>query len=142
MKNVALVEPLIETCPTRGILAKDCIFKKFDMKTIKKEDLSFNVPFELIPDQDNTMHAFVLWFDAFFDCSSKKIRFTTSPYHDETCYYQTVCYLNDPVEVQDKVSIKGSIAMKPNKDNERNEDIKIEFDANGKHYLQVYLLKV
>lgn len=142
MKKVALVEPLIETCPTNGILAKDCLFKTFDMKTIKKEDLTFTAPFELLPDQDNTMHAFVFWFDVFFDCPSKKIRFTTSPYHDETCYYQTIFYLNDPIDVKDKVPVKGAISMKPNKDNEKNEDVQIEFDANEKHYLQFYLLKI
>lgn len=142
MKKVALVEPLIESCPTRGILAKDCLFKTFDMKTIKKEDLSFNAPFELLPDQDNIMHSFVIWFDVFFNCPHKTIRFTTSPYHDETCYYQTICYLNDPIEVHSNVPIKGSISMKPNKDNERNEDVKIEFDSNGKHYSQYYLLKI
>ena len=75
MQEVALVEPLIETCPTNGILAKECILKKFDMKTIKQDDLSFTEPFKLTPKSNNTLHAFVLWFDVTFNGPNQKVLF-------------------------------------------------------------------
>lgn len=143
MQKVALVEPLIETCPTDGILAKEVVLKRFDMKTITLEDISFTAPFELHPDVNNILHAFVFWFDVLFKGTGKPIKFSTSPYYHETCYYQTVCYLNDPISVNTDSSITGTVSMKPNNENPRNEDMKIEFDnMQGQHYTQSYLLKV
>ncbi|OHS99952.1 protein arginine N-methyltransferase [Tritrichomonas foetus] len=142
LQKVALVEPLVETCPIDGILSKEVVFKKFDMKTITTDDLVFTAPFELQPNQDNTLHAFVFWFDATFEGPQKSVKFTTSPYMKTTFYYQTVFYLNDPINVKRGVPVKGAISMKPNKDNERNEDIKIEFEEEGKQFSQCYLLKI
>ncbi|KAH0795070.1 S-adenosyl-L-methionine-dependent methyltransferase [Histomonas meleagridis] len=142
MKKEALLEPLIDTCPTDGILCGECVVKEFDSLTVKLEDLSFTAPFTLLPSESNTAHAFVIWFDCFFRGPECSFVFSTSPYFKSTDYQQVVCYLNKPVRVVPGDLIDGELSMRQNEQNPRNEDIQISFIHNGKKYTQSYQLKV
>lgn len=47
IKEIALKEPLVDCVELRSVATQPCAIRHIDIKTVKKEDLSFKVPFEL-----------------------------------------------------------------------------------------------
>lgn len=142
IKKWALVEPLIDTCPTSGIITDECQMSFFDMKTAKLQDFTFTDRFTLISSEKDTVHAFVVWFDVFFVGTEKTLALSTSPYHQSTVYSQTIFYLNSPISVVPNTVIDGQFSMKPDEADHRNQHIQIEFACEGRKYSQQYFLKV
>ena len=100
IKEIALKEPLVDCVELRSVATQPCAIRHIDIKTVKKEDLSFKVPFELkatrndcthcpaLLDHVSTLltadpadiHAFLGWFDISFSCCHKPIQFSTGPH--------------------------------------------------------------
>lgn len=111
IKEVALREPLVDTVDLKAVVTRPCQFKvrdisatmsvssyivqQIDLKTAKKEDLTFEAPFSLkaerndcgsgdtflgtISDLITDIHAFLSWFDVEFSSLHVPIRFSTGP---------------------------------------------------------------
>ena len=47
IKEIALREPLVDCVELRSVATQPCAIRHIDIKTVKKEDLTFKVPFEL-----------------------------------------------------------------------------------------------
>jgi protein arginine N-methyltransferase 1 len=47
IKEIALKEPLVDCVELRAVATQPAAIKHIDIKTVKKEDLAFKVPFEL-----------------------------------------------------------------------------------------------
>lgn len=47
MKEIALREPLVDTVDLKNVVSHPCAVKHIDIRTAKKEDLTFKVPYEL-----------------------------------------------------------------------------------------------
>ncbi|KAJ1959057.1 Nuclear SAM-dependent mono-and asymmetric methyltransferase [Dipsacomyces acuminosporus] len=107
-------------------------FKTIDILTVKKEDLTFTVPFELTINRDDYVHAFLSWFDIEFRACHKPVRFSTGPFAKYTHWKQTVFYTADTLTVCKGDVIKGSLSCAPNAENPRDLDITIDYELDGK----------
>ncbi|OHT17353.1 hypothetical protein TRFO_41095 [Tritrichomonas foetus] len=141
IKNWALLEPLIETCPEKQIVTDDSTLIEFDLNKVKSEDLAFKAPFKLYPLEPIKCHAFVVWFDVTFEGPENTVLLTTSPFEAPTHWTQTIFYLNEPVQLDDEHPIEGFFHIKPNDVNPRDQDITIEFSVLGKQYIQHYKMR-
>lgn len=76
----------------RSVATQPCAIRHIDIKTVKKEDLSFKVPFELKATRNDCecdfrvtlahrtdVHAFLGWFDIVFSKCHKPVQFSTGP---------------------------------------------------------------
>lgn len=142
MKKEAFYEPLIDNCPSSGVLCGEYIVKVFDSYTVKQEDIDFTAGFNLIPCETNTAHAFIIWFDLLFCGPERSFSFSTSPFCEQTEYNQIVCYLHEPIKLSCGDLVEGKLSMKRNEQNPRNENITFSFTSKGKKYTIDYLLKI
>ena len=71
------------------------------------------------------VHAFLAWFDITFECTHKKVKFSTGPHAQYTHWKQTVFYTPTTMTVSKGDSIVGRLACKPNERNNRDLDITI-----------------
>jgi type I protein arginine methyltransferase len=112
IKQLALIEPLVDTCNPNQIISEPCKILDIDLYTVKKPDLDFRSNFELKINRDDYCHALVAYFDVEFSKSHTKIKFSTGPRSKYTHWKQTVFYLNDEMVVNNNDTISGSISVK------------------------------
>lgn len=79
IKKLAIREPLVDTVNGSAIASTAFPFRKIDLYTVKVEDLTFNVPFELEMTRDDYVHALVVYFDTEFTACHKTVHFGTGP---------------------------------------------------------------
>lgn len=132
IKDIALREPLVDTVDLKAVVSDPYMFKKIDLLTAKKEDLTFDVPFELKATRDDYVHAFLAWFDIGFECTHKHVRFSTGPHAQYTHWKQTVFYTPETLTVKEGDKITGRLTCAPNKRNPRDLDIKIAYKHGRK----------
>ncbi|KAJ1650899.1 Nuclear SAM-dependent mono-and asymmetric methyltransferase, partial [Coemansia sp. RSA 25] len=110
IKEAAMKEPLVDIVESRCVNASQCVFKTIDILTVKKEDLTFSVPFEITVNRDDYIHAFISWFDIEFRACHKPVRFSTGPFAKYTHWKQTVFYTKDTMTVSKGDVITGNIS--------------------------------
>jgi protein arginine N-methyltransferase 1 len=104
-----------------------------DILKCTEEDLSFTSPFRLIAHRTDYVHSFVAYFECAFTQCHKPLGFSTSPQSKYTHWKQTIFYLNESITVCDGEELVGRISCKPNEKNERDLDISLEIEFDGKH---------
>ncbi|KAI0316507.1 protein arginine N-methyltransferase [Amylostereum chailletii] len=127
IKDIALREPLVDTVELKAVVTDPCVLKRIDLTTVKKEDLAFTAPFKLKATRNDYIHAFLAWFDVSFDCTHKKVSFSTGPHAKYTHWKQTVFYTPSTVTIGEGEELVGQLTCAPNARNNRDLDIKIEF---------------
>jgi type I protein arginine methyltransferase len=70
-------------------------FRTIDLYSVKVEELTFSVPFELVAERDDYIHAFVCYFDIEFTACHKVVRFGSGPQDPYTHWKQVNFYLLD-----------------------------------------------
>ncbi|CAO3592151.1 unnamed protein product [Absidia cylindrospora] len=133
IKNLAIKEPLVDTVDGASVMSDACPFKEIDILTVKKEDLTFKVPFQITAARDDYVHAFICWFDIGFSKCHKPIYFSTGPHAKYTHWKQTVFYTPNTLTVNKGETIQGTIACAPNDRNPRDLDIIIDYNFKGEH---------
>ncbi|KAL1679402.1 S-adenosyl-L-methionine-dependent methyltransferase [Schizophyllum commune] len=131
IKDIALREPLVDTVDLKAVVTDPCVLKHIDLLTVKKEDLAFTVPFELTATRTDYAHAFLAWFDIVFQCTHKKVNFSTGPHAQYTHWKQTVFYTPQTITLTEGDKIKGELTCSPNARNNRDLDIKIKYSTTG-----------
>merc|ERR1711939_397880 len=131
IKEIALREPLVDTVDARTVVTKACPILNIDLLTVTKEELSFTAPFSLKATRKDYCHAILGWFDCAFRASHKPITFSTGPHAKYTHWKQTVFYLGDAIAMDEDDTIEGTISVAPNKRNNRDLDIVIDYAASG-----------
>ncbi|KAI5123903.1 hypothetical protein M0805_005719 [Coniferiporia weirii] len=129
IKDIALREPLVDTVDLKSVVTDPCMIKHIDLRTAKKEDLSFSAPFSLTATRNDYIHAFLAWFDVSFECTHKKVQFSTGPHAKYTHWKQTVFYTPSTVTISEGDAITGKLTCAPNERNNRDLDITIEWSA-------------
>jgi protein arginine N-methyltransferase 1 len=127
IKDIALREPLVDTVEMKAVVTDPCLIKHIDLLTAKKEDLSFSAPFSLSCTRDDYIHAFLAWFDISFECTHKKVRFSTGPHSPYTHWKQTVFYTPSTLTVNAGSKVIGRLSCSPNARNNRDLDIGITY---------------
>ncbi|KAJ2919910.1 hypothetical protein MD484_g392, partial [Candolleomyces efflorescens] len=131
IKDIALREPLVDTVDLKAVVTDPFMLKKIDILTAKKEDLTFDAQFSLTATRDDYVHAFLAWFDIVFDCTHKKVKFSTGPHAQYTHWKQTVFYTPSALTVSEGDKIVGNLSCAPNKRNNRDLDIEISYKVEG-----------
>ncbi|KDQ27505.1 hypothetical protein PLEOSDRAFT_1089362 [Pleurotus ostreatus PC15] len=129
IKDIALREPLVDTVELKAVVTNPCMVKHIDLRTAKKEDLTFDVPFSLTATRNDYAHAFLAWFDILFDCTHKKVSFSTGPHAQYTHWKQTVFYTPTTLTLNEGDTIKGTLKCAPNARNNRDLDITIDYST-------------
>ncbi|KAI0292700.1 S-adenosyl-L-methionine-dependent methyltransferase [Multifurca ochricompacta] len=127
IKDIALREPLVDTVEIKSLVTDPCEFKDIDLRTAKKEDLTFTTPFKLRARRNDYVHAFLAWFDVSFDCTHKPVRFSTGPHAKYTHWKQTVFYTPETLTISEGEDIVGELSCAPNARNNRDLDITISY---------------
>jgi len=133
IKKNAIQEPLVDVVEPNQVMCGSCKLLTIDINTVKAEDLSFKVPFNLVALRDDFCHAFVASFDIEFSKCHKPVFFSTSPQATYTHWKQTVFYMNDVLSMKKGEEIKGEFSCKPNSNNPRDLDISISYQFVGEH---------
>ncbi|KAI8993088.1 S-adenosyl-L-methionine-dependent methyltransferase [Trametes punicea] len=127
IKEIALREPLVDTVELKAVVTDPCLIKHIDLRTVKKEELTFTAPFSLTATRNDYVHAFLAWFDILFDCTHTKVKFSTGPHAKYTHWKQTVFYTPDTLTVSAGDTIEGRLSCAPNARNPRDLDIAIAY---------------
>eukprot|EP00118_Oscarella_pearsei_P023048 m.271477 g.271477 ORF g.271477 m.271477 type:complete len:180 (+) comp40550_c1_seq21:635-1174(+) len=131
VRTVALSEPLVDVVDGRQVCTTSGLLKEFNINTVKVEDLSFSVPFEVSMRRQDYVDAFVVWFNVQFSPCHKKTGFSTAPEARYTHWKQTVFYLDEYLTAKKSEMVQGTFLMKPNERNKRDLDVEIEYDFRG-----------
>ncbi|KAI0286356.1 protein arginine N-methyltransferase [Russula brevipes] len=130
IKDIALREPLVDTVELKAVATDPCILKVCPiLTTARKEDLAFSAPFELRATRNDFVHAFLAWFDISFDCTHKKVSFSTGPHAKYTHWKQTVFYTPGTLRIAEGEKIAGKLTCSPNARNNRDLDITISYST-------------
>jgi protein arginine N-methyltransferase 1 len=127
MKEIALNEPLVDTVEMKALVTDPCPIITFDLNTVTVADLAFKVPYKLIAQRPDFIHAMIAWFDIEFSACHKPIHFSTGPHAKYTHWKQTVFYLRDVLTVEEGEQVSGWIENRPNDKNKRDLDIGISY---------------
>ena len=88
------------------------------------------------------VHAFLAWFDISFECTHKKVKFSTGPHAQYTHWKQTVFYTPSTLTIREGDKIVGSLACAPNKRNNRDLDIELTYKVEGEEEETTFAYKM
>lgn len=133
IKELAISEPLVDNVDAKQIVTGNCLVKEVNLLKVKKEDLTFEVPFKLHVKKDEYIHAFMTYFTIDFTACHTPIGFSTSPETQKyTHWKQTVFYFPNYIAVQRGEEVRGKFKMAPNEINRRDLDFELEISFKGK----------
>ncbi|XP_062199597.1 probable protein arginine N-methyltransferase 1 [Phragmites australis] len=136
IKKQAMMEPLVDTVDANQIVTNCQLLKTMDISKMTPGDASFTVPFKLVAERNDYIHALVAYFNVSFTKCHKMMGFSTGPRSKATHWKQTVLYLEDVITICQGETLMGSMTVTPNKKNPRDIDIKLKYSING-HRCQV-----
>lgn len=128
--EIAMEDPLVDTVNNRSVVSTHHKLIEFDLNHVKKSQLSFKRNFQVRANRRDMAHGLLAWFDIVFPSDSPKnvVRFSTGPHASYTHWKQTLFYFDDVLELDKGDIISGSLSCKPNKHNNRDLDIEINYD--------------
>lgn len=115
----------------QAVVTDAFIYRSIDLNTVTVAELAFSVPFSIKATRNDHIHAFISYFDTTFSACHKPITFSTGPHATYTHWKQTVFYLKDPIAIHEGECVQGVISIAPNKGNERDLDIRIQYQCVG-----------
>lgn len=127
LKTTVLKEPLVDIVDAKHVVSSKQVILDIDLKTVTKQDLVFDTPFELKIERKDFVHAFVAWFDVYFEACHKTIMFSTGPASKYTHWKQTVFYTMEDLICEEGDLVTGKICCRPNLENNRNLDISLDW---------------
>lgn len=79
VQSLAMAEPLVDIVDPQQIATSMHQILAVDIRTMRKDDATFKVPFSLTAARNDYIHAFVAYFDITFGSGHKPVFFSTSP---------------------------------------------------------------
>lgn len=127
-------EPIVDTVDNNLVNTTRCKLIEFDLNTVKLEDLSFKADFKVEAKRQDWINGVICWFDTVFPAPKGKtpITFSTGAHAPYTHWKQTVFYLADDLECEAGDILKGTVTCSPNNRNNRDLDVKIDYDFIAK----------
>eukprot|EP00834_Sanchytrium_tribonematis_P007275 NODE_636_length_5161_cov_0.504544.p2 type:complete len:366 gc:universal NODE_636_length_5161_cov_0.504544:2446-3543(+) len=131
LKPIVLREPLVDTVNANAVSTKSCTMMDINLYTVTAEDLKdINLKFKIHATRNDMAHAFVVWFDTFFQLD-KEISFSTSPFAKYTHWKQSILYTKEPMALLKDDVIEGTIHIEPSKKSGRDLLISGKWDWQG-----------
>uniref|UniRef100_A0ACD5XKN7 Uncharacterized protein n=1 Tax=Avena sativa TaxID=4498 RepID=A0ACD5XKN7_AVESA len=131
IKKQAMMEPLVDTVDANQIVTNCQLLKTMDISKMTSGDASFTVPFKLVAERNDFIHALVAFFNVSFTKCHKLMGFSTGPRSKSTHWKQTVLYLEDVVTICEGETLSGTMTVANNKKNPRDIDITLKYSING-----------
>ncbi|XP_043810747.1 protein arginine N-methyltransferase 1.1 isoform X4 [Manihot esculenta] len=131
IKKQAIMEPLVDTVDQKQIVTDCQLLKIMDISQMVSGDASFTVPFKLVAERDDYIHALVAYFDVSFTKCRKLMSFSTGPRSRATHWKQTILYLEDVLTICEGEVLFGNMTVAPDQKNPRDIDIMIKYALNG-----------
>ncbi|ODV93959.1 hypothetical protein PACTADRAFT_51701 [Pachysolen tannophilus NRRL Y-2460] len=128
--DIAMAEPLVDTVENNSIVTTSSKLIDLDLNTVTIKELAFYNDFKLVATRDDSVHAFIAWFNIEFPAedNASKIVFSTGPQAHYTHWKQTVFYMDQVLDVKRDEVIHGSLASRPNTKNPRELDVEIKWN--------------
>ena len=83
-----------------------------DLQTVQISDSTLkSLPFQLAANRNDTVHAFLAWFDFEFTAGLEPVWVSTGPFSPPTHWKQTVFYLEKPVKMREGDAITGEVSF-------------------------------
>ncbi|XP_043810684.1 probable protein arginine N-methyltransferase 1.2 [Manihot esculenta] len=130
-KKQAIMEPLVDTVDQKQIVTDCQLLKIMDISQMVSGDASFTVPFKLVAERDDYIHALVAYFDVSFTKCRKLMGFSTGPRSRATHWKQTILYLEDVLTICEGEVLSGNMTVAPDQKNPRDINIMIKYALNG-----------
>jgi protein arginine N-methyltransferase 1 len=127
IKNWVVLESVHGTCSPDKILTQVCVLADINLNTCPGDVLSLEAPFRLIPVKTDTLHAFIVWFDAIFEGGESRIELSTSPFRESTHWRQTLFYLANPFVAVRSQPITGRFRMGRSATNSNESEVTIHW---------------
>jgi len=102
-----------------------------DLKSMKKEDANFSVPFSLKVTQKDYLNAFGTFYEVQFTATHTGAQLSTSPNEPATNWIQTVFLTDEVIPVHVGEIVKGYFKLRQNRRHEGKLDIRIKVGFNG-----------
>ncbi|KAK6784417.1 hypothetical protein RDI58_017872 [Solanum bulbocastanum] len=131
LRKQTIMEPLVDNVDQKQIVTNCQLLKTMDISKMASGDASFTVPFKLVAERDDYIHALVAYFDVSFTKCHKLTGFSTGPRSRGTHWKQTVLYLEDVLTVCQGEAVVGSMTVASNKKNPRDLDVMLKYSVNG-----------
>ena len=112
VEDIAISEPMVDYVDKPLIISEPCLFYELDLYKATVKDLNFSHKYELKINRNDTIHAVVCWFDAYFSHLNNPVKLSTSPYGKQTHWKQVTFYLNHEIKAKQGQILNGSIAVK------------------------------
>jgi protein arginine N-methyltransferase 1 len=94
------------------VITKSTCVLDLDLQTVQVSDSTLkSLPFQLAANRDDTVHAFLAWFDYEFTAGLEPVRVSTGPFSPPTHWKQTVFYLEKPVEMRKGDALTGEVSF-------------------------------
>ncbi|KAL3644350.1 Protein arginine N-methyltransferase 1.1 [Castilleja foliolosa] len=143
IRKQSIMEPLVDIVDQKQIVTNSQLLKTMDISKMEVGDASFTVPFKLVAERDDYIHALVAYFDVSFTKCHKLMGFSTvsvdglnkgeGPKSRATHWKQTVLYLEDVLSICQGEALTGTLTVESNKKNPRDVDITLNYVFNGGH---------
>ncbi len=131
LKPIVMREPLVDTVNSNAVVTRSYTMLDINLYTVKVEDLKdITVSFKLSVIKNDMAHAFVVWFDTYFQLD-KTVVFSTSPFSKYTHWKQVILYTPEPMALMKGDEIKGSLNIKPSPTSERDLVLACEWEWEG-----------
>jgi protein arginine N-methyltransferase 1 len=140
IKDWALLEAVIDAFPSADLITQMVVLKELNLNTCAADALTFEATFRLVPIQNDTLDAFVVWFDALFQGPQSRVLLSTSPYKETTHWNQTGFYLKEPIAVVKNRPIDGFVRMEPSPADPKESIVTFRWTIDGVERVQTFKL--
>jgi protein arginine N-methyltransferase 1 len=87
------------------------------------------IPFRLVANREDTVHAFLAWFDYKFTAGRQHVHVSTGPFSPPTHWKQTVFYLETPMRLRKGEAITGQVSFE-----QHQRDLNVRFSYELETY--------
>ncbi|CCE91975.1 protein-arginine omega-N methyltransferase HMT1 TDEL_0D03910 [Torulaspora delbrueckii] len=131
---LVMEEPIVDTVQSNVVNTTRCQLIEFDLNTVKLSDLSFKAKFQVQAKRQDWINGLIAWFDCVFPAPEGRtpVGFSTGAHSPYTHWKQTVFYLKDNLECETGDILEGEITCAPNKNHNRDLDVKINYSFRAK----------
>ena len=123
-------EPIVDTVERNAVNTKRSQLIEFDLNTVTIADLAFKSKFKVQAKRQDVISGLISWFDIEFPApkGQKPVTFSTGAHAPYTHWKQTVFYFPDDLECETNDVLEGELVCAPNKQNNRDLDVKISYN--------------
>ena len=105
----------VEAVQADDLVTSPALLKRIDVQTVKPVELDFHAAFTLPMTADDSVDAFVVWFDAAFDSGAEaegRVLLSTAPGEPSTHWMQTVFRLHEKVALSKGERVDGELTAR------------------------------